>query len=84
METLTVAEYAAKIGAELKPTCLAEMPVMKEFENSQPDNFFFGGGKVKAWLDVKDPSGGLNESGTWPFVVTESESGKLRVCASSY
>ena len=64
METLT--EYANRIGAELKPTCLADMPVISEHKNAQPDNFIGAFGNVIAWLEIKDPSGGVNKSGAWP------------------
>jgi hypothetical protein len=84
MQALTVTEYAAKIGAELKPTCLADMPVLEVKHNSDSDNFFVGMERVKTWITVKDPSGGLNKSGTWPFVVTESDNGKLSILAQSY
>ena len=82
METLT--EYALRIGAKLKPTCLADMPVMKESKNDQPNNFFCGLDRVNAWLQVKDPSGGVNKSGEWPFQVLEDEFGNLSIMGSSY
>lgn len=53
METLTVREYANKIGAYLKPTCLEDMPVIEEFENDQPDNFFLAAEKLKHGLMLK-------------------------------
>ncbi len=82
METLN--EYALRIGAELKPTCLADMPVMSESKNDYPDNFLCGCDKVVAWLQIKDPSGGVNKSGEWPYKVLENEQGKLSIHGCSY
>ena len=82
METLT--EYANRIGAELKATCLAGMPVMSTHKNTQPDNFFHGMDSIDAWLEVKDPSGGVNKSGEWPFMVLKSNTGKLSIVGCSY
>lgn len=82
METLT--EYAARIGAYLHPTCLADMPVTNTNENTQPSNFFIGMGTVKTWLKVKDPSGGVNKSGEWPFHVLKDDSGNLYIVGASY
>ena len=84
MRALTLREYAEKIGAELKPTVLEDMAVLKEDENLQPDNFFVGCDSIKTWLEVNDPSGGVNDSGRWPFVVTKSNDGKLMVISQSY
>tara|TARA_R110000772_G_scaffold118673_2_gene224336 strand:- start:250 stop:498 length:249 start_codon:yes stop_codon:yes gene_type:complete len=82
METLT--EYALRIGAELKATCLAGMPVMSAHKNSQPDNFFCGDKSVDTWLQVKDPSGGVNKSGEWPFKVLKDKTGELSIVGCSY
>ena len=82
METLT--EYALRIGAELKVTCLSDMPVMSANKNAQPDNFFCGDKSVDTWLQVKDPSGGVNKSGEWPFKVLKNKAGKLSIVGSSY
>ena len=82
METLT--EYALRIGAKLKPTCLADMPVMSESKNKQPDNFFCGCNRIDAWLQVKDPSGGINKSGEWPFQVLKNDNNELSIVGCSY
>jgi len=82
METLT--EYALRIGAKLKPTCLAGMPVMRESINKQPDNFFCGDKRIYSWLQVKDPSGGVNKSGEWPFQVLIDDKNELSIIGSSY
>ncbi|PHR55946.1 MAG: hypothetical protein COA43_14600 [Robiginitomaculum sp.] len=82
METLI--EYANRIGAELKPTCLADMTVMSAKKNSQPDNFFCGDKKIDTWLEVKDPSGGVNKSGKWPFNVLKDSDGMLSIVCCSY
>ena len=80
METLT--EYANRVGATLKPTCLAAMPVMSAHKNTQPNNFFGAFGRVVEWLEIKDPSGGLNKSGTWPAKLME-ENGVLTVSVTT-
>jgi len=77
METLT--EYANRLGATLAPTVLEDMLVVRESKNNQPGNFFQGCDPVIAWLSVKDPSGGLNKSGTWPYVVVERKNGELSI-----
>ncbi len=82
METLT--EYASRVGAELAPTTLADMPVMEESKNTQLNNFFCGGCRVIAWLQVKDPSGGVNKSGEWPYQLLEDKNGQLSVHGCSY
>jgi hypothetical protein len=82
METL--AEYANRIGAYLRPTCLADMPLTSESKNTQPSNFFIGMDTVTTWLKVKDPSGGVNKSGEWPFQVLKDESGNLTIVGASY
>lgn len=82
METLT--EYASRVGAELAPTTLADMPVMKESKNTELNNFFCGNRRVIAWLEVKDPSGGVNKSGEWPYQLLEDKNGKLSVHGCSY
>ena len=82
METL--AEYAVRIGAELKATCLAGMPVMSSRKNTQPNNFVCGVDSIQTWLDVKDTSGGVNKSGEWPFMVLKSDAGKLSIVGCSY
>ncbi len=82
METLT--EYANRIGATLKPTCLALMPVMSSRKNTQPDNFFCGMDRIDTWLNVKDPSGGVNKSGEWPFMVLKNDANELKVVCCSY
>lgn len=80
-EVLNLTEYAAKIGAELKPTVLADMPI-KEITPSKGD--YFGGlGDVVTWLEVVDHSGGVNNSGLWPFSVQKLDSGKLVIVGSS-
>lgn len=81
METLT--EYANRIGAELKPTCLAGMPVISAHKNSQPDNFFHGMNSINTWLSVKDPSGGVNKSGEWPFMVLKNDNNELSIVCCS-
>ncbi len=75
METL--AEYANRLGAILAPTVLEDMPVIKETKNEQPGNFYLGCDPINAWLSVKDPSGGVNKSGAWPYVVVEKPNGQL-------
>ncbi len=82
METLT--EYALRIGAKLEPTCLADMPVISESKNTQPNNFFTGCDKVVGWLQIKDPSGGVDESGEWPYQVLENYNGELSISGCSY
>ena len=82
METLS--EYALRVDAELKATCLSDMPVMSAHKNTQPDNFFCGDKSVDTWLQVKDPSGGVNKSGEWPFKVLKSKSGDLSIVCCQY
>ena len=82
MTNLTVSEYAKQIGAELKPTCLADMPVLNVSQAS--GSSFDGYGTVEKWLTVKSPDGGLNRTGTWPFSVARDFGGKLIISASSY
>lgn len=79
MNIETLSEYALRIGAKLKPTCLADMPVISESINKQPANFFCGDKRVSAWLQVKDPSGGVNKSGEWPFQVLINNSNELSI-----
>ncbi len=79
---LTLSEYASKIGAELKPTSLADMPII-EYAKSN-GNYFDGLGMVNEWLNVKDPSGGVNKTGLWPFSVQELENGNLVITSSGY
>ena len=82
METLS--DYALRIGAYLQPTCLADMPVISASENTQPSNFFVGMDTITTWLQVKDPSGGVNNSGEWPFQVLKSDSGNLSIVGANY
>ena len=84
MNTETLNEYANRIGATLKSTCLSGMPVIKENINSQPGNFFCGDKSVVAWLQVKDPSGGVNNSGEWPFQLLKDNNDELSIVGSSY
>jgi hypothetical protein len=77
----TLAEYASRIGAELKPTCLADMPVVKKTD-VDGNSFFAGLGWVTTWLQVKDPDGGLNKSGMWPASVQMLGDGSLVVATS--
>ncbi len=79
METLR--EYASRVGAKIgtRGYCLVDMPVISESKNKQPDNFFHGDGQVLAWLTVKDPSGGVNKSGTWPFKLLSNSSNELSI-----
>ncbi len=79
---LTLSEYASKIGAELKPTSLSDMPIMEYAKSS--GNYFAGLGIVNEWLKVKDPSGGVNKTGLWPFSVQELGNGELVIVASGY
>ena len=84
METITLKQYADQIGAELKPACLCDMPIMSK-EDSDGKSYFGGIGWVTEWLQVKDPSGGVNKSGEWPFSVQKcSHDGTLTICASGY
>lgn len=82
METLT--EYASRVGAKLAPTTLAGMPVMRESKNTKPYHFFCGDCRVIAWLQVKDPSGGVNKTGKWPYHLLEDKNGHLSVHGCSY
>jgi hypothetical protein len=75
----TLNEYSLRVGAELAPTTLANMPVMKESKNTQLNNFFYGSSRVIAWLQVKDPSGGVNKSGEWPYKLLEGKNGELSI-----
>ena len=84
MSNETLKEYADRIGAALKPTCLAGMPVMSESINKQVNNFFCGDKRVSAWLQVKDPSGGVNNSGEWPFQLLIDDKNNLSIVCSSY
>ena len=80
---LTLEEYAKSINAKLMPTCLADMPIVKK----QPSNgkYFIGSNVVVEWLNVKDPSGGLNGYlGYWPFSVEKLEDDSLVIRASGY
>lgn len=79
--TSTLAEYAGSIGAELKATCLADMPVMKK-KVSDGKSFFGGLGWVTEWLEVKDPNGGVNKTGLWPASVQKLSDGSLIVVVS--
>jgi len=82
MKKLTLSEYAQFIGAELRATCLADMPVMSE---SKAEGSSFGGlGWVETWLSVKDPSCGMNKTGEWPASVQRKRDGSLIVVVSSY
>ena len=83
MNTETLSEYANRIGAELKPTCLAGMPIMKR-STSDGKSFFGGSGWVTEWLEVKDPGGGINKTGLWPASVQKLDNGKLLISVSSY
>jgi hypothetical protein len=83
MSIETLKEYAHRIGATLKPTCLAGMPVISESINKQPDNFFCGDKRVSSWLQVKDPSGGINKSGEWPFQLLIDRNNNLSIVGSS-
>ena len=80
MESLN--EFAVRVGAKLKPTCLTDMPVISCHKNTQPDNFFVGMDSIVSWLEVKDPSGGLNGEGTWPFYLVKSNSGEFKIVTS--
>lgn len=84
MQAITLSEYAKKIGAKLKPTTLADMPVLDIQENDQPENFHVGMDSIKTWLEVRDPYGGVNGDGYWPFYVLNCADGGLRITSGGY
>ena len=77
MKTETLREYADRLGAELSPTSLEGMPVVSESESNR--NFYLGCDLIIAWVNVKDPSGGVNKTGVWPFSVVEKRNGQLAI-----
>lgn len=50
-------------------------------ERAERDHYCSGW--VVRYIQVKDPDGGVNRSGEWPFLLVDDE-GKLRIFSESY
>jgi hypothetical protein len=78
----TLKEYAAQIGAELKPTNLASNEIFEIIED-RTGGFFGPYGECITWLEIKVNDGGINRTGLWPAGVYKcTDSGKLTLDVS--